>query len=183
VGDVELALLLLDQAQRQLLDEGFAVTRPKIGIMIEVPAAIYQLEQLARHADFFSVGTNDLSQYLLASDRNNPRVSGRLDPNHPALLHALQLIVHASRTAGKPVTVCGEMANDPGCALLLLGMGFDGLSISATAIPRVKWAIRSVSAERMKTLAVQALRLDRPEHVHRLLEQTLQEAGLERLKR
>ena len=182
-GDVELALLLLDQAQRQLLDEGFAVTRPKIGIMIEVPAAIYQLEQLARHADFFSVGTNDLSQYLLASDRNNPRVSGRLDPGHPALLHALQLIVHASRTAGKPVTVCGEMANDPGCALLLLGMGFDGLSISATAIPRVKWAIRSVSAERMKTLAVQALRLDRPEHVHRLLEQTLQEAGLERLKR
>ena len=75
------------------------------------------------------------------------------------------------------------MANDPGCALLLLGMGFDGLSISATSIPRVKWAIRSVSAERMKTLAGQALQLDRPEHVHRLLEQTLQEAGLERLKR
>jgi len=120
------------------------VTRPKIGIMIEVPAAIYQLEQLSRHTDFFSVGTNDLSQYLLAIDRNNPRVSGRLDPGHPALLHALQLIVHASRTAGKPVTVCGEMANDPGCALLLLGMGFDGLSISATAIPRVKWAVRSI---------------------------------------
>jgi phosphotransferase system enzyme I (PtsP) len=183
VGDVELALLLLDQAQQQLLEEGFAVTRPKIGVMIEVPAAIYQLEQLARHADFFSVGTNDLSQYLLASDRNNPRVSGRLDPGHPALLHALQLIVHACKSAGKPVTVCGEMANDPGCALLLLGMGFDGLSISATAIPRVKWAIRSVSAARMKTLAKQALQLDRPERVHRLLEQTLQDAGLDRLKR
>jgi phosphotransferase system enzyme I (PtsP) len=183
VGDVELALLLLDQAQQQLLEEGFAVTRPKIGVMIEVPAAIYQLEQLARHADFFSVGTNDLSQYLLASDRNNPRVSGRLDPGHPALLHALQLIVHACKSAGKPVTVCGEMANDPGCALLLLGMGFDGLSISATAIPRVKWAIRSVSAARMKTLAEQALRLERPEHVHRLLEQALRDAGLDRLKR
>ena len=83
-----------------------------------------------------------------------------------ALLHALQLIVHASKTAGKPVTVCGEMANDPGCALLLLGMGFDGLSISATAIPRVKWAIRSVSSACMKTLAEQALQLDRPERVH-----------------
>jgi phosphotransferase system enzyme I (PtsP) len=183
LGDVEQALLLLDQAERQLVEEGFAVTRPEIGVMIEVPSAIYLIEQLARHVDFLSVGTNDLSQYLLATDRNNPRVSRRLDPGHPALLHALQLIVHASKTAGKPVTVCGEMANDPGCALLLLGMGFDGLSISATAIPRVKWAIRSVSAARMKTLAEQALRLERPEHVHRLLEQTLRDAGLDRLKR
>ncbi len=183
VGDVEQALLLLDQAQRQLLEEGFAVTRPKIGIMIEVPAAIYQLEELARHVDFLSVGTNDLLQYLLASDRNNPRVSGRLDPGHPALLQALQLIVLASRRAGKPVTVCGEMANDPGCALLLLGMGFDGLSISATAIPSIKWAIRSVSAARMKALAGQALQLDRPERVHRLLEQALRDAGLVRLHR
>jgi phosphotransferase system enzyme I (PtsP) len=180
---VEQTLVLLDQAERQLVEEGFAVTRPKIGVMIEVPAAIYQIEQLARHVDFLSVGTNDLSQYLLATDRNNPRVSRRLDCAHPALLHALQHIVHAARRAAKPVTVCGEMANDPGCALLLLGMGFDGLSISATAIPRVKWAIRSVSATHMKALAGQALRLDRPERVHRLLEQTLRDAGLERLQR
>jgi len=75
------------------------------------------------------------------------------------------------------------MANDPGCALLLLGMGFDGLSISATAIPRVKWAIRSVSTTQMKALAEQAPQLDRPEDVNRLLGQTLQDAGLERLKR
>jgi phosphotransferase system, enzyme I, PtsP len=183
VGDVEQALLLLDQAQQQLVGEGFAVTRPKIGAMIEVPAAIYQIEQLARHVDFLSVGTNDLSQYLLATDRNNPRVSRRLDPGHPALLHALQLIVQAAKAAGKAVTVCGEMANDPGCALILLGMGFDGLSISARAIPRVKWAIRSVSATQMKTLAGQALQFDRPEHVHRLLEQALRDAGLERLQR
>jgi phosphotransferase system enzyme I (PtsP) len=181
VGDVEQALVLLDQAQRQLVEEGYAVTRPKIGVMIEVPAAIYQLEQLARHADFLSVGTNDLSQYLLATDRNNPRVSRRLDPGHPALLHALQLIVHVSKATGKPVTVCGEMANDAGCALLLLGMGFDGLSISATAIPRVKWAIRSVAVMHMQALARQVLQLERPEHVHRLLEQTLRDAGLERL--
>jgi phosphotransferase system enzyme I (PtsP) len=181
IGDLEQALLLLDQAERQLVEEGFAVTRPKIGVMIEVPSAIYQIEQLARHADFFSVGTNDLSQYLLASDRNNSRVSRRLDPAHPALLHALQLIVQACKSAGKPVTVCGEMANDPGCALLLLGMGFDGLSISATAIPRVKWAIRSVSVACMKTLAEQALQVDRPERIHRLLEQALRDAGLEQL--
>lgn len=171
----------LNRAHQQLGEEGFAVTRPQVGIMIEVPAAIYQLEQLARSVDFLSVGTNDLAQYLLATDRNNPRVSRRLDNCHPALLHALQQIVQASGRAGKPVTVCGEMANDPGCALLLLGMGFDGLSISATAIPRVKWAIRSISATQMKALAEQALQLDRPELVRRLLEQTLQHARLERL--
>ena len=182
-NDLEQALTLIDQAQRQLLEEGFAVIRPPVGLMIEVPATLFQLQQLAQRVDFLSVGTNDLAQYLLAADRNNPRVSARLDPCHPALLHALQQIVHTSRSTGKPVTVCGEMANDPGCALLLAGMGFDGLSISATTIPRVKWAIRSVSAARMKSLAEQALQLDRPEPVHRLLEQVLRDAGLERLYR
>jgi phosphotransferase system enzyme I (PtsP) len=182
-NDLEQALALIDQAKRQLLEEGLAVKRPHVGLMIEVPAALFQLQQLAQRVDFLSVGTNDLVQYLLAADRNNPRVSGRLDPCHPALLRALRQIVHTARSTGKPVTVCGEMANDPGCALLLAGMGFEGLSISATAIPRVKWAIRSVSAARMKTLAEQALELDRPEPVHRLLEQVLQDAGLERLYR
>ena len=182
-NDLEQALALIDQAQRQLLEEGLAVKRPHVGLMIEVPAAMFQLQQLAQRVEFLSVGTNDLAQYLLAADRNNPKVSGRLDPCHPALLRALRQIVHTARSTGKPVTVCGEMANDPGCALLLAGMGFDGLSISATAIPRVKWAIRSVSAVRMKTLAEQALELDRPEPVHRLLEQVLQDAGLERLYR
>lgn len=182
-NDLEQALVLIDQAQRQLLAEGLAVTRAPVGLMIEVPAALFQLPQLAQQVDFLSVGTNDLAQYLLAADRNNPKVSGRLDPCHPALLHALRHIVHTAISMHKPVTVCGEMANDPGCALLLAGMGFQGLSISATAIPRVKWAIRSVSAARLKTLAEQALACDRPEAIHRLLEQTLREAGLERLYR
>jgi phosphotransferase system enzyme I (PtsP) len=181
VDDLEQALIILKRAEQQLVEEGLAIIHPQVGIMIEVPAAIYQLKQLARHVDFLSVGTNDLAQYLLATDRNNPHVSRRLDHCHPALLHALQHIVHASKGAKKPVTVCGEMANDPGCALLLLGMGFDGLSISASAIPRVKWAIRSVPAARMQGLAEQALQLDRPELVHRLLEQALQDARLERL--
>ena len=175
VDDLEQALMILNRAEQQLVEEGFAIIRPKVGIMIEVPAAIYQLEQLARHVEFLSVGTNDLAQYLLATDRNNPHVSRRLDHCHPALLRALQHIVHVSGRTGKPVTVCGEMANDPGCALLLLGMGFDGLSISASAIPRVKWAIRSVSTTQMKALARQSLQLDRPELVHHLLEQALQD--------
>jgi phosphotransferase system enzyme I (PtsP) len=141
--------------------------------MVEVPAAVHQLEQLAQKVDFLSVGTNDLAQYLLASDRNNPRVSSRLHHYHPALLQALRQIAQTAARAGKPVTVCGEMANEPTCALLLLGMGYRALSISAMAIPRVKWAIRNSSAAQMRTLAAQVLSLDRPDHIHRVIEQAL----------
>jgi len=182
VDDLEQALNVLNRAEQQLGEEGYTITHPEVGIMVEVPAAIYQLEQLARKVDFLSVGTNDLAQYLLATDRNNPRVSRRLDPCHPALLHALQQIVHACKNAEKPVTVCGEMANDPGCALLLLGMGFGSLSISASALPRVKWAIRSVTATHMQALAGRALQVERPEPVHQLLQQTLQDTRLEPLQ-
>ena len=182
VSDVEnlvQALDVLARAKQQLVEEGYAINQPKVGIMIEVPAAIYQLEQLVRQVDFLSVGTNDLAQYLLATDRNNPHVSRRLDHCHPALLRALRQIAQIAGDAGKTVTVCGEMANDPGCALLLLGMGFDGLSISASAIPRVKWAIRGVPAARMQAMAEHALQLERPALVRHLLEQVLPDTRLE----
>jgi phosphotransferase system enzyme I (PtsP) len=133
LDDLEQALSVLNRAKQQLGEGGYAINQPDVGIMIEVPSVIYQLEQLARQVDYLSVGTNDLAQYLLATDRNNPQVSRRLDHCHPALLHALQHIAQIARRAGKMVTVCGEMANEPGCALLLLGMGFDGLSIRDTA--------------------------------------------------
>ncbi|MGD2063608.1 MAG: phosphoenolpyruvate--protein phosphotransferase [Nitrospirota bacterium] len=183
VADVEQALAFLDQAHRQLLSEGVACSRPPVGIMAEVPSAVYQAEELARRVDFLSVGTNDLTQYLLAIDRGNPQVSKRLDALHPAVLRALQQVVDACRRVGKPATVCGEMACDPGCALLLLGMGYDGLSINAAALPRVKWAIRSVSFPQMQALAAEALLLDQPEPIWRLVEQVLRDAGLARLVR
>ncbi len=181
VAEVEQALTLIDQAQRQLQDEGVASSRPPVGLMIEVPSAVYQAEELARRVDFLSVGTNDLVQYLLAIDRGNPHVSKRLDPVHPAMLRALRHVVEASRRAGKPVAVCGEMASDPGCALLLVGLGFNRLSINATALPRVKWAIRSVSLPQMESLAKKALLMERPEPIRLLLENALEDAGLDRL--
>jgi phosphotransferase system enzyme I (PtsP) len=184
VAEVEQALALIDRAQRQLLDEGVACSRrPPVGLMIEVPSAVYQAQQLARRVDFLSVGTNDLVQYLLAIDRDNPHVSKRVDPIHPAVLHALRHVVEASRRVGKPAAVCGEMAGDPAYALLLLGLGFNSLSISATALPRVKWAIRSVNLPRMESLAKQALMLERPEPIRQLLEKALEDAGLDRLLR
>jgi len=183
VAEVEETLTLIDQAHHQLLEEGVASSRPPVGLMIEVPSAVYQAEELARRVDFFSVGTNDLAQYLLAIDRGNLHVSQRLDPLHPAVLRALRQVVDASRPAGKPVAVCGEMAGDPGGALLLLGLGFNRLSVSAAVLPRIKWAIRSVDFSRMASLARQALTLEKPEAIRQLLEQTLKDAGLDRLRR
>ena len=183
VDDLEQALGLLERAEQQLVEEGFAVRHPAVGIMVEVPAAVYQLDKLAQKVDFLSVGTNDLAQYLLASDRNNPRVSSRLHHCHPALLQALWQIAQTATRAGKQVTVCGEMANEPACALLLLGMGFNALSISAMAIPRVKWAIRGSSAAQLKTLVEKALHLDRSEYIHRMIEQALPDTEVDRTRR
>lgn len=177
--ELEQALALLEQALGQLLDEGYPVARPPVGVMIEVPAAVYQAEPLARRADFLSVGTNDLAQYVLAVDRNNPRVSGRLDHAHPALLQALRQIVGAAHRAGKTVTVCGETASDPAMALLLLGMGFDGLSMSYAALPRVKWAVRGTTSLRMRALAEEALRCERVDSIRTVLDSVLLEVGLD----
>ena len=166
---------------QQLMGEGIAVSRPPVGVMVEVPAAVYQAHSLACSADFLSVGTNDLAQYLLATDRNNPRVSARLDPTHPALLAALKMVVDSAHRAGKPVSVCGEIASDPAMGLLLLGMGFDGLSMSPAALPRMKWAVRSVTFERMRSLAAEALRCERPSAIRSLLDAVVVDIGWEEL--
>jgi phosphotransferase system enzyme I (PtsP) len=179
--ELERAQDLLTQAMQQLADEGVAVTRPPVGVMIEVPAAVYQAEQLARRVDFLSVGTNDLAQYLLATDRNNPRVSMRLGSVHPALLRALQQVVDAAHRAARKVTVCGEIAGDPATGLLLLGMGFDGLSMSPAALPQLKWAVRGTTSARLRSFAAEALLCERPDALRRLLEAELADVGSERL--
>jgi phosphotransferase system enzyme I (PtsP) len=170
---------MLEQAIQQLHNEGLPVTRPPVGAMIEVPAAVYQVEALARRVDFLSVGTNDLAQYLLATDRNNPHDSAHLYPVHPALLRALKQIRDSAWRTGTPVTICGEIAGEPAIALLLLGMGFDGLSMSPAALPGVKWAVRHVTSARMRALALESLQCERPEEVQRLLETLNVETGVE----
>jgi phosphotransferase system enzyme I (PtsP) len=153
--EIAQAKVLIGQAAQQLKDEGLEIPLPRLGAMIEIPAAVYLAESLAQEVDFLSVGTNDLVQYLLAMDRNNPRVSARLDVLHPALLQALQYIVEAVHRAGKKVTVCGEMASDPSMAMVLVGMGYDGLSVNPTALLQVKAAIRRASLRFMQSLAAQ----------------------------
>jgi len=181
LDELERALALIDQAVKQLTDAGFAVSRPPVGVMIEVPAAVYEAEQLARRADFLSVGSNDLAQYLLATDRNNPRDSTCLGPAHPALLRALKQVVESTRRVGKTVTICGEIASNPAMAFLLLGMGFDALSVNPAALPQVKWAVRGTTLARMRTLAADAFRCARPQDLGDLLDAIGLEIGLQGL--
>ncbi len=178
VAEVDEALGLIQQTYRELIEEGVAITRPRLGVMIEVPSAVYQAEALARRVDFLSVGTNDLTQYLLAVDRNNARVAKLFDPLHPAVLRALVDVVAAGHRVGKPVSVCGETAGDPAVAVLLLGMGVDSLSIGAGDVPRIKWAIRSVRRDRARELLALALRHEEPQPIRKLLNEALEDAGL-----
>ena len=178
VEEVDEALQLLARAERELREEGHAVTRPPVGVMIEVPAAAWQTGQLARRVDFLSVGANDLTQYLLAVDRDNARVASLYDSLHPAMLKTLAHIIEQGHRVGRPVNLGGELASDPGAAVLLLGMGVDGLNPSAVSVPRVKWAIRSFTRAEAGELARQALELDTVRQIRRLLDAALRRAGL-----
>lgn len=183
VSEVESAERLIQQAYQELIEEGKQISLPALGVMVEVPGAVYQAYELAKRVDFMSVGTNDLVQYLLAVDRNNPRVATIYNHFHPAVLRALQVIIKAAHKANKPVSICGEMASDPVAAILLLGMGYDALSMSARAILRVKWTIRHFSYERAQQLVKEILKIDDPIEVQVHLEMALEEAGLGSLLR
>lgn len=151
---------------------------PRTGVMVEVPSVVYWAAALAKRADFLSVGTNDLTQYLLAVDRNNPRVAGLFDHLNPSVLGAIQTVVECVHRYGKPVSVCGQMAGDPAGAVLLLGMGVDVLSTSSGSLPRVKWTVRSFARGRARALVGQALSMEDENGVRRLLNSALAEAGL-----
>lgn len=169
---------LLNNACGQLADEGVVFYKPKVGIMVEVPAAISQLPFWAKRIDFISIGSNDLSQYLLALDRNNSRVASRYDHIHPAVLHEIHRIVQSAKALGIPLSLCGEMASDPATVVLLLGMGIRTLSMSASKLLRIKWLIRSISAARASELAQQALTMENATVIRQMLSDELQAAGL-----
>jgi phosphotransferase system, enzyme I, PtsP len=183
VDEVDDAITLIRRAHDELIEEGLDVMMPKIGVMIEVPAAVYQVEALARRVDFLSVGTNDLTQYLLAVDRNNTHVADLYDDLHPAVLRALIQIVNGAKLYQREVSVCGEVAGNPAAAVLLLGMGVDSLSMNAGSLLRVKWVIRSISLARAKEMLQAALRCERASEVKTLLSKALEEMGLGGLMR
>jgi phosphotransferase system enzyme I (PtsI)/phosphotransferase system enzyme I (PtsP) len=179
--EVTLFSVLLDDACAQLISEGMEVSRPKMGVMIEVPAAISMLPFWQDKIDFISIGSNDLSQYLLAMDRNNARVSKRYDHVHPAVIHEIFRIVQSASTLGLPVSVCGEMAADPVAVILLIGMGVRSLSLSSAKLPKIKWMIRSLSVDQARRVLSKALTYDDVERIRQLGNKTLISIGLEEL--
>lgn len=183
VAELEIAQMLIHRAYDELVEEGYKVKMPPVGVMIEVPAAVYQARELASRVDFLSVGSNDLTQYLLAVDRNNPRVADLYHSLHPAVLRALRIIVQESHSAGIPVSICGELAGDPAAALLLVAMGYDVLSMSATNLLKVKSVIRSVSMLQAENLLDEVMSLPDVESINMCLETTLKRAGITRLLR
>jgi phosphoenolpyruvate-protein phosphotransferase (PTS system enzyme I) len=147
-----------DDILRELEQEGVPFRRDiRLGIMIEVPAAAMIADVLAREVDFFSIGTNDLIQYSMAVDRNNEHVASLYQPLHPAILRMLRFVIDSGRAAGIEVSLCGEMAADPRCALLLVGMGLRRISMSPRRIPEVKTWLRDVSAAELAELAESCL--------------------------
>ena len=150
---------IFDSVRSLLVEQGYEVAEQiPVGIMIEVPSALLMFDQMIEHVDFAAVGTNDLVQYLLAVDRDNSLVSKLYDPQHPAVVKALRQVAEISRKAGKSCSVCGELASDPASAVLLLGLGYDSVSISPQFLPDVKFAVRTMAAEHAKAYAERALR-------------------------
>jgi phosphotransferase system enzyme I (PtsP) len=156
--EIDEARRLIDRAGREVEEQlGYELPRTRLGVMIEVPSMVFMLPALAGRVEFISVGTNDLTQYLLAVDRNNTRVAGLYDSLHPAMLRVLKQIITSAEAIGLDVSLCGEMAGDPMGALLLTGMGFRNLSMNGRSVARVKYLLRRIELNDAEELAGRVL--------------------------
>ncbi len=170
VEEVRAAREILSQAQDELRQEGIPFDEEmEVGIMIEVPAAALQAEQLAQEVDFFSIGTNDLSQYTMAADRTNAQVAELADGLQPAVLRLIKAVIDAAHAAGIWVGLCGELAGDPLAAPVLLGLGLDEFSMNPPAIPAVKQAIRQITRAEAQEIARAVLGMESAEEVRAYL--------------
>lgn len=183
VTEVDEAMRLIRKAYSEVCEEGYKIEMPQIGVMIEVPSAVYQARALAKRVDFLSVGSNDLTQYLLAVDRNNPRVANLYDALHPAVLRALIQVVENGHQEGKHVSICGELAGDPTAVMLLIAMGFDSLSMNASSIGRIRWIIRHITQKKSAKLLHEVLTMESAAMIRCHMELALERAGLGHLIR
>ncbi|MBS6211219.1 MAG: phosphoenolpyruvate--protein phosphotransferase [Proteus hauseri] len=170
-----LLLRACDEVSRELNCE---CVPPPLGIMLEVPSLVFMLSQLANRVDFISVGTNDLTQYLLAVDRNNTHVASLYDNLHPALLRSLNLIATQCQYYQLPVSVCGEMAGTPIGALLLIGLGFRQLSMSGRSLPRVKYLLRHLDPVMLQSFMQQVLQAETATEIKKLSSEFMERQGL-----
>lgn len=159
LADLHQGRRLLDTAMTQTAARGVAGVQPRLGVMIEVPAAVLVADQLATEAAFFSIGTNDLTQYLLAADRGNAALAARQDPLHPAVLRAISQVVTAAEDHRIPVGVCGEMAGDAIGAVVLIGLGIRELSMDPASFGVIKRAVGGLTRDEMRAVAAECLQL------------------------
>jgi phosphotransferase system enzyme I (PtsP) len=173
------SLVLINRVRDEIEEEiGETIELPKIGAMIEVPSAVYQIEDICSLVDFVSIGTNDLTQYLLAVDRNNENVAELYSSLHPAVLKAMCQIVEGAVHSDTPVSVCGELAGDPLGVMALLGMGIDHLSMSVGSLLRAKKVIMSFSHAELIDLLKQALTMSDAASIRAMYAGQLDQRGL-----
>ena len=164
---------IINEVKRELKDQGIEIAETlQFGIMVEIPAAVVMADQLAKEVDFFSIGTNDLTQYSMAAERTNPKVAHLGDACHPAILRQIKRVIEASHHAGIWTGVCGELAGDPDAVPILLGLGLDEFSMSSFSIPRAKAIVRKWSFEDAQNLASQALEQTSAAQVRSLVQKT-----------
>ncbi len=171
-SEVRAARKVMDECVLELRQEGQPFAENiEIGIMVEIPSAALVADQLAKEVDFFSIGTNDLSQYTMAADRTNPKVADLSNAFFPAVLRLIRDVISAAHQEGKWVGMCGELAGEPLAAPILLGLGLDEFSMSPPMVPVVKQILRSLNAQEMQALAEQALQLETPQEIQQLVKE------------
>jgi phosphotransferase system enzyme I (PtsI) len=181
VDELMCARMLCDEVKAELSQEGETVGDSiPVGAMVETPAAALMTERLLACVDFASLGTNDLVQYTLAADRENKDVAHLYRPQSPAVLRLIKWSADAACSVGKKISVCGDMASDPQLAVLLVGLGIRELSVSPAELPAVKLALTKLSSAEAEQIAAQALKLDTPDEVQRLLDARLRSFGMQR---
>jgi phosphoenolpyruvate-protein phosphotransferase (PTS system enzyme I) len=178
LDELRRAKQIIAEVERDLRHDSVKHTEDvEIGVMIELPAAVIMAEPLAREADFFSLGTNDLTQSLLAVDRGNENVSALFDPLHPAVLRALKAVAEAGQKMRIPVNVCGEMASNPAQCIVLLGLGLTDLSMTPSAIPAIRRIVRSLHLSEAREIAEHAVKLTTPAEVNHYLQAKITALG------
>ncbi len=176
INELRRARAILEEAKYELRAETSSFQENcKVGVMVEVPSVALMADQFAPETDFFSLGTNDLTQYTLAVDRGTARVANLYDPFHPAVLKLMKIVADTGKRHDIPVSICGEMAGDPLATILLLGLGIESLSISPGMIPEVKEVVRAVNLAEARKIAVHCLELDTGAKVREFLADTIQE--------
>lgn len=182
MGELRSAKACIEECREAVIAEGSPIGDIKIGVMIEVPAAVMLVEKLAKEVDFFSLGTNDLIQFTLAVDRTNELITDMFQPHHPAVLSMIYQTVIAAHREGIPVAVCGEMSADPISVLLLVGLGVDELSMTPWSVMATKKIIRSINFEEVRDAALTVLQMDDAndvnEYLHKKYAQTIMDLGI-----